>query len=55
MHVDREESTGIKPPAAQLHLPNGVPTSSAATQTLGATGRVMSLSSGSSIVQWCYA
>ncbi|RDX84108.1 Protein ABIL1 [Mucuna pruriens] len=37
--LDSEERTWMKPSVAQLHLTNGVPTSSAATQTLGVTGR----------------
>ncbi|KAK7285835.1 hypothetical protein RJT34_20617 [Clitoria ternatea] len=37
--LENEESAGMKLSAAQIHLPNGVPTSSAATQTMGVTGR----------------
>ncbi|KAK7397390.1 hypothetical protein VNO78_18560 [Psophocarpus tetragonolobus] len=37
--LDSEESTWMKPAADQPHLTNRVPTSSAATQILGATGR----------------
>nr|KYP71868.1 Protein ABIL1 [Cajanus cajan] len=37
--LDSEERMWMKPSSAQLHLTNGVPTSSAATQTLGVTGR----------------
>jgi len=43
----------MKTSAAQPHLTNGVPTSGAATQTMGATGRVMPLSSGSN-AWWCH-
>lgn len=39
--VDNEEIVQMRPSAAQSHLPNGVPTSGAATQTFGVTGRVM--------------
>lgn len=45
MHVDNEENTQMKPSAGQNHLPNGVPTSRAATHTVGVTGRVMPYSS----------
>ncbi|KAG5044453.1 hypothetical protein JHK87_008368 [Glycine soja] len=37
--LDSEGSTRMKTSAAQPHLTNGVPTSGAATQTMGATGR----------------
>ena len=40
-----EDITRLKPSASDNHVPNGVPTSGAATQTLGITGRVMSASS----------
>ncbi|XP_004494774.1 protein ABIL1-like isoform X2 [Cicer arietinum] len=37
--IDNEEITWLKPSASKSHAPNGVPTSSAATQTLGVSGR----------------
>lgn len=37
--TDNEEITRFKPSASNNHVPNGVPTSGAATQTLGVTGR----------------
>ncbi|XP_057439603.1 protein ABIL1-like [Lotus japonicus] len=37
--LDNEENTQMKPSAGQNHLPNGVPTSRAATHTVGVTGR----------------
>lgn len=55
MPVDNEESTWMKPSAAQTHLPNGVPTSSTGIQTLGVAGRVMSYSSGSANAWWRHA
>jgi len=48
MPADNEEIARLKPSASNNHVPNGVPTSGAATQTLGVTGRVMSYSSASS-------
>lgn len=37
--TDNEEIVQMRPSGAQSHLPNGVPTSGVATQTLGVTGR----------------
>ncbi|KAL2345865.1 hypothetical protein Fmac_007150 [Flemingia macrophylla] len=37
--LDSEERTWMKPSSAHLHITHGVPTSSAATQTLGVSGR----------------
>ncbi|MED6156223.1 Protein abil1, variant 2 [Stylosanthes scabra] len=37
--LDNEESTQMKPSAAQTHLPNGVPNYTTATQTMGVMGR----------------
>jgi hypothetical protein len=53
MPADNEEITRLKPSASNNHIPNAVPTSSATTQTLGVTGRVMSYSSASSNVVPC--
>ncbi|CAI8615649.1 unnamed protein product [Vicia faba] len=37
--VDNQDIMQLKPSAPKNHIPNGVPTSSAATQTLGVTGK----------------
>jgi hypothetical protein len=53
MPADDEEINRLKPSASNNHILNAVPTSSAATQTLGVTGRVMSYSSASSNAVSC--
>lgn len=52
-YADNEEITQLKPSESKNHVQNGVPTSSAANQSLGVTRRVMSHSSASLSVVPC--